>query len=146
MVSERVIPVKSAGTDEMVLVITLVPLEIVLLPTAAEFTPFVVPSVEILANVVIDLPLELVFELLLKMLFDLTVESLPELVVPVGGGLPVEVLVNGRVGLAIIVLVEFAIDLLLEMGSVELCDKRPPVKRAVSETLDSNLSPGKNGG
>lgn len=146
MVPERVIPVKSAGTDDMVLVITLVLLEIVLLPTTAGFTPAVVPSVEILANVVIDVPLELVLELLLKMLFDLTVESLPELVVLVGCGLPVEVLVNGPVGLPIIVLVEFAIDLLLEMGLVELCDKTPSVKRRVSEAPDSNLSPGKNGG
>lgn len=128
MVPERVIPVKPAGTEVMVRVITSVPLVVELLPTEAELAPPVVNPLEILVKFVTDKPLEFGLELLLKLLVDLVIKFPRELSVKVGEEIPIKVVVESLVGLAIILLVVVPIDLPLEMDPVELCDKTTLVK------------------
>ena len=130
VVPERVIPVKPAGTEVMVRVITSVPLVVELLPTEAELAPPVVNPVEILVKLVTDVPLEFGLELLLKLLVELMGKFPRELIVEVGEEIPNKVVVESPVGLAIILLAVVPIDLPLEMGLVELCDKTTLVKPA----------------
>lgn len=130
VVPERVIPVKPAGTEVMVRVITSVPLVVELLPTEAELAPPVVNPVEILVKLVTNVPLEFGVELPLKLLVELMGKFPRELIVEVEEEIPIKVVVKSPVELTIILLAVILIDLPLEMGPVELCDKTTLVKPA----------------